>query len=863
MLSRQTVARTCAALVAMALLALISVPYLPAERFRGRVERGLERALQRDVKIGELRFSLWGRPGFTLSEVVIADLPEISAEPFAYVSEARVGIALATLWRGEMTFSSVTLSQPSVNVAQGPGGAWNFEQMLRSGVGAGTRSEGALPELRVRDGRINFRSGLRKSIYYFRSADLRLSQEARGTGAWLLEFRAEPARTDSFAPRFGTVRGRGRWLPAAGRNGELEVDLEMERSPLAEVASLFRAPSGGLSGFLSARTHLSGPAEALEIRGNLELSQRGDWGMFALAGDTARVPLKGLLNLPARRIHLEASPASEAAAVPGGNAPAPGETAPAPGAAGTAGVTDGADAASGTAGIAPAVAGFAASVDFNPEFAPGEWVARVAFSGKPVAQVAGLLRYLDDSFPDYPQLEGNLSGEVDYRSAGGLRGAVTSDRLLWLPEPAFALRSLDLRLEGERTECRGALDLEPVPDDAGDAAGSESAASAAASESAKNAGSAGEFPSFGFAIDRQNGRLQVSLEGRQLTRAHFDALERLAPVTSPPAVLEGAQWEASGNAEWRRAGFRDRGGWQGQLLVKGLSIPVNGFVAPAVFSVAPLQLRGDAWKLSGAVAKVGEIPLKVDAAVESQPVRRSDHASRGMTLRLSFDELSLAQLQQQVVLQAADSRGFLSRTFSPGGAAPPPWLRNRSLLAKIYIKKVLIGDSKYYDFRGDLYWDGETLEMRNITLQSRFGPLQAQIRPHLDVSPPRWNWTVIGQNLPWRAGEIELRGEFSATGTLDNMLSRAEGRTEIAWRRAGSAEWPAGSVTRLSLRWMPGVEDPSICAQCVEFRSAGDVYLGSCERGNGTTYRCSLEDPRTGLEHEINLPMSLFGTGAN
>ncbi|MCC6263651.1 MAG: hypothetical protein IT169_08745 [Bryobacterales bacterium] len=845
MLSRQTVARMCAALVALVLLALIAAPYLPADRFRGRVEEGLERALQRDVKIGELRFSLWGRPGFTVSEVVIADLPEISAEPFAYVGEARVGIAPATLWRGEMTFASITLTQPSVNVAQGADGAWNFEQMLRRGVGAGKRSEDALPELRVRDGRINFRSGLKKSIYYFRSADLRLAQEERGTGAWLLEFRAEPARTDSFAPRFGTVRGRGRWLPAAGRNGELEADLEMERSPLAEVASLFRAPSGGLSGFLSARTHLSGPVEALAIRGNLELSQRGDWGIFALAGDTARVPLKGLLDLPARRIHLEASPAAETASASGGSAAAPGDAAPSP-----------APEAEGRAETpaTTAVGGFAASVDFNPEAAPGEWVARVEFAEKPVAQVVGLLRYLDDSFPDYPQLEGNLKGEVDYRSAGGLKGAVTSDRLIWLPDPAFALRSLYLSLEGERMEGRGALDLEPARGDAADGAGAEGA---------KPVDGTGENPLFGFAIDRQDGRMQVSLEGRELAPAHFRALERLAPITSPPPLLEGERWAASGSAVWRRAGYRDRGGWHGQLLVRGLSIPVNGFASPVVFSVAPLQLRDDTWKLSGAKAKVGDIPVKVDAALESPPAHASDHASRELALHLTFEELSLAQLQREVILQQADSRGFLSRTFSPGAPAPPAWLRNRSLLAKIYIKKVLIENSKYYDVRGDLYWDGASLDVRNITLQSRFGALQAQIRPHLEVSPPVWNWTAIGQNLPWRSGEVELREDFTATGSLDSILSRSEGRSEIAWRRMGSAEWPAGSVTRVSLRWLPGVEGPTICAQCVEFRSGSEIYLGSCERGNGTTYRCLLEDPRTGQEHEINLPISLFGTGAN
>ncbi|MCZ2154462.1 MAG: AsmA family protein, partial [Bryobacterales bacterium] len=418
-------------------LAIALAPQIPAGRYRGRVEQSMERALQRNVEIGELRFSLWGGPGFTLSDVVISDAPEISPEPFAYVGEVRARIALASIWRGEMAFSRITLDQPSVNVAQGPDGGWNFEQMLQRGVGTSSRGDVALPELHVRNGRINFRSGLRKSIYYFRNADLQLAEESHGTGAWLLEFRAEPARTDSFAPRFGTVRGRGRWSPAAGKSGEMEADLEMERSPLAEVASLFRAPRAGLSGFLSVRAHLSGPVDALDIRGNLELSQRGDWGIFATAGDVARVPLSGFFNLPARRMHLEVSPTAGTTAEPGGKAPE-----------------------SSASEQAPAVSppAFEATVDYNQESAPGEWLSRIVFGAMPVSQVTGLLQYLDDSFPDYPQLEGDLQGEVVYGSRGGLRGAVTADHLLWKPEPAFALRTLHLNLEGDRIEGGGLLD---------------------------------------------------------------------------------------------------------------------------------------------------------------------------------------------------------------------------------------------------------------------------------------------------------------------------------------------------------------------------------------------------------------------
>ncbi|MDZ7638344.1 MAG: AsmA family protein [Bryobacterales bacterium] len=848
MLTKRKLWRAALALAALALAVSIVVPFVSAERFRTRVEMGLERALHRDVSIGDLRFSMWGWPGFTLTNVVIADLPEVSAEPFAYVNEARARIAIASLWRGEIAFSSITLSQPSVNIAQGPSGAWNYEQMLRSGVGAGRRVGGALPELVVRDGRINFRSGLKKSIYYFRSADLRLAEEEQETGAWLMEFRAEPARTDSFAPRFGTIRGRGRWRAAAGNNGELDVDLEIERSPLSELASLFRASSGGLSGFLSARAHLSGPAEALEVRGNLELSERGEWGIFALRGDTARVPLRGLLNLPARRLHLEASPAVEPIAAE--------EPASLPG-----------PAASAELEAVPAAKKFEAELDLNPEFAPGEWLGRVAFAGMPVDEVIGMLRYLDDSFPDYPELEGSLSGEVGYRSAGGLRGAVNAEELLWQTESKapFALKQIQVRLEGDAVAGEGRLDLDAtLKGDAGqEPTGDErdhlDAAAAPAAE-----GVVAALPSFAFALERRTGRLNASLEGRRITAAHLDAIRQLAPLAEGrPPLLDGDRWHASGRVNWQRSGFRDRGGWHGQLVVRGLSAPVNGIASPVLIGAAPLQLGGRSWKVTGATAKVGGVPVRFDATAEEPGSGFPATNTPALSLALWFDELSLTQLQEQIELPLADSRGFISRTFSPRSPAASNWLRTRVLVAKVYIKKVLIEESKYYDFRGDLYWNGSSLEVRNISLQSRFGLMQAQLRAKLDADRPQWAWTVMGRNPGWRSGEIEIRGEFSATGNLESVLGATGGSTEISWRRPANGEMPLPSVTRLSLRWLPGVEEPTICAQCVELRMGTEVAMGDCDRGNSTTYRCQLEDPRTGQKHEINLPISLFGSGAN
>ena len=844
-MSKRAIIRVSILGVAFAILAIVLVPFLSAERYRTRVEDGLERLLQRGVSIGDMRFTLWGGPGFTLSNVVIADLPSISAEPFAYVNEARVGVSVSSLWRAELVFSSIVLSQPSVNIAQAPNGSWNYEQMLRRSVGVGTQSAGVLPEVVVREGRINFRSGLKKSIYYFRSADLRLAEEGQGTDAWLLEFRAEPARTDSFAPRFGTVRGRGRWRAAAGRNGELAMDVEIERSPLAEIASLFRASRVGLSGFLSARAHISGPAEALELRGTVELSERGEWGIFALPGESAAVPLRGIVDLPERRLHLEVAPVNEPASASKGGAPA---KTPADGMG---------EASEPTADVAPAPR-FEASIDLNPASSPGEWVARVGFAALPVDQVIALLRYLDDSFPEYPQLAGSLSGEVGYSGASGLLGKVNGDRLVWQQEGGarFALRDMAFRVKGEEVEGRGLLDL--AADEPTETVPGKVLPAPTPPELADSA-----LPAFGFSMDRQTGRLHASIEGKSLEAAHFDAIRQVAPaVRQRPPLLEGGRWRASGNAVWQRTDYRDPGGWFAQVIVRGISLPVAGVADPVVFQTLPLTLRGNSWKITGATVQTGKIRYRLDATSSSSP-SGSTATFRPLSLRLAFNELSLKDIEAQLRLPPQVSRGFLSRTFSLGNAGTPPWLRNRSLAAKVYIQKVLIGNSNYRELSGDLYWDGASFELRNISMTSRFGLVKGHLRANLANESPEWYWTAQGRRLPWRGGEIDFDDDMSATGPLEGVLERVSGSTELTWRRPANADGGLPSLLRAKLRWLPGVDEPNICQTCAEFRTGGDVWLGGCSKSNGTGYRCTLDDPRTGQKREINLPMSLVGLGAN
>src|SRR5438128_440604 len=68
------------AALAAFLMAGIAAPFLSADSFRDRISKALEASLGRKVKIGAVRLDLFGGPGFTISDVEIADDPAFGIE---------------------------------------------------------------------------------------------------------------------------------------------------------------------------------------------------------------------------------------------------------------------------------------------------------------------------------------------------------------------------------------------------------------------------------------------------------------------------------------------------------------------------------------------------------------------------------------------------------------------------------------------------------------------------------------------------------------------------------------------------------------------------------------------------------------
>jgi len=299
--------RAAAWLGAAAVIGAFLAPWVRADRFRGRIERALEEALGRKVDIdGAVRFQLWPGPGFSAESVVIQDDPAVGIEPLAYVSTLSVSVRAGALWRRRLEVATLRLGEPSVNlVKSGPRG-WNFPTLLERAFSTTARRRDAVPVIQVRSGRLNFKFGDTKSVFYLAQADLDINPDVRAR-AVRVRFAGLLARTDRPLAGAGRLSGRGRLLVVPEQETRLDLNLHLERSAISELLVLLQGRSLGLGGFITSTARLEGPLSDLAIRGNLHLAEVSR-GILPLGPERWSVDYGGRLDLSAQSLLVESRP---------------------------------------------------------------------------------------------------------------------------------------------------------------------------------------------------------------------------------------------------------------------------------------------------------------------------------------------------------------------------------------------------------------------------------------------------------------------------------------------------------------------------------------------------------------------------
>lgn len=375
--SGKTVRRALIGATAVLLLAVIMAPYWNLDRYGRQIQGILEKELRRRVSVGKVRLDLFGGPGFSLSDVVIHDEERVGREPLAYVTALEARIALSSLWSGKLQFASLRLVEPSVNLVKPASGPWNFEELLGRTLASRSDTD-PRPEILVRSGRVNFKFGDFKSVFYFSNADVDMLPPRRGQSAWTLRFSGEPARTDRPAQRLGRISGRGHWEP----DGRLQLTLELERSYLEEISTLLAGRDLGLRGNLTARAQVAGPASALRISGRGQLRDFRRWDLMPPQGGDWNFSYRGRWDLLSQQVALETAPE----------------------------------------GSLPVTL----HLRIFDYLSQPRWGILASFEDLPLDTAPALLRVLGADVPRELKLAGRASGALGYSSSGGLEGALAA-----------------------------------------------------------------------------------------------------------------------------------------------------------------------------------------------------------------------------------------------------------------------------------------------------------------------------------------------------------------------------------------------------------------------------------------------------
>jgi hypothetical protein len=391
-------------LLAAALAAVLALAalFLPFDFLRPEVARAMERSLGRKVDIGHVHVNLFGMPGFTLDDAVIHEDPRAGIEPFAYVPSLTAGIRVLSLFRRRLDFSSLDLSSaadtiPTVNLVKSASGMWNFQMLLEQASHNGT----ALPEIKIRGGRVNFKFADTKSVFFFDDADLTVSPYGRGSVE--LRFWGAPSRTDRPAQDFGHLFVRGNWNPSVkGAPPRLDLRVELERSGLDEVTRLIDPRGFGLDGIVSFEAQLGGPPTALQVAGALHIEDVHRWDLLPRPGRWT-LPFQGALDLGSDLISQRLQLAS---------------------------VAESPDA--------PLALEFRVS---NFLSAP-QWDASARLNQAPLAALVEIARHMGAPISDQITAAGSVSGDVGYTENNGFEGRLElQDASLRLPEAEPLLAS--------------------------------------------------------------------------------------------------------------------------------------------------------------------------------------------------------------------------------------------------------------------------------------------------------------------------------------------------------------------------------------------------------------------------------------
>jgi AsmA protein len=261
-------------LVGILILAALALPFIiDANRFRPILEERLTGALGRDVKIGDLKLSLFSG-GASASDVTIADDPAFSKDPFVRAQALAVGVELWPLiFSRQLKVTSLTIDQPEITLIQSASGDWNFSSLGSKAAPAPTNSApattgGGTTDLSVKlvkitKGRLSLNNGSKSKPRTLQKVNIEL-KDFSPESSFPFSLEAEVAGG-------GSIRLEGKAGPirqAAVVETPFDANLTITRLDLA--GSGFAQPSSGIAGLVSIDGRAASNGHLVNIKGKLK-----------------------------------------------------------------------------------------------------------------------------------------------------------------------------------------------------------------------------------------------------------------------------------------------------------------------------------------------------------------------------------------------------------------------------------------------------------------------------------------------------------------------------------------------------------------------------------------------------------------
>ena len=119
------------ALAALVVLLLVLLPPLVSvNRYQKRIASSISASLGRPVHLDKVSLNLLPLPGFTLENFVVDEDPAFGYEPVIRANSVRATLRLSSLWSRRVEFSTISFTEPSVNLVHLSNGKWNLESIL-------------------------------------------------------------------------------------------------------------------------------------------------------------------------------------------------------------------------------------------------------------------------------------------------------------------------------------------------------------------------------------------------------------------------------------------------------------------------------------------------------------------------------------------------------------------------------------------------------------------------------------------------------------------------------------------------------------------------------------------------------------